>query len=158
MLSDNFCIRPLQEKDLSAVQLIEQQSYPHPWTSDQFLQELHNPIASVDLFWLGPELAGYICYWLIAGEMQILNVAIAPEFRGRGIGGSLLLHAFSRCSEQGLERAWLEVRVSNKAAIRLYQKSGFVADVVRTGYYRDGEDALLMVKEFLPTEKSSRIV
>jgi len=144
----NVHILPLQKKDLPAVQLIEQQSYPHPWTDAQFLQELENPVAAIDLLWLAEQLAGYICYWLIAGEMQILNIATSPQFRRRGIAGKLLQHAFSVCAQQGLEQAFLEVRVGNRAAISLYQREGFVADVLRRGYYRDGEDAQLMVRDF----------
>lgn len=148
MSEDNFAIKCLREEDLPAVQRIERLSYPHPWPEEQFRQEMRNSVSSVDLLWLGGQLAGYICYWLIVGEMQILNVATAPEFRQQGIGGRLLRHAFAACAGQGLERAWLEVRIGNVAAIALYQKYGFVADVVRRGYYRDGEDALLMVKNF----------
>lgn len=148
MSDDNFVIKSLREEDLAAVQRIEQLSYPHPWPGQQFLQELNNSVSSVDLLWVGGRLAGYICYWLIVGEMQILNVATAPEFRRQGVGDRLLQHAFDACAAQGLERAWLEVRTGNRAAIALYQKYGFVADAVRKGYYRDGEDALLMVKDF----------
>ncbi|SHI74378.1 [SSU ribosomal protein S18P]-alanine acetyltransferase [Malonomonas rubra DSM 5091] len=154
MSNDYFHIKPLEEKDLPAVLQVEQQSYPHPWSSGQFRQELNNAVSSVELLWHDEQLAGYICYWLIAGEMQILNVATAPEFRRQGVGSRLLQHAFDRCASRGLERAWLEVRTGNAAAIALYRKHGFVADVVRSGYYRDGEDALLMVKDFPPAGQS----
>ncbi len=150
MPDDNFVIKPLREEDLPALLRIEQLSYPHPWTAELFSQEMRNPVSSVDLLWCDGQLAGYICYWLIIGEMQILNVATAPEFRRQGVGERLMRHAFAACSAQGLERAWLEVRSGNLAAIALYQKFGFVAEGVRKGYYRDGEDALLMVKDFSP--------
>lgn len=148
MLDDNFQILPLRVQDLPAVLVIEQQGYLYPWSAEQFVQELQNPISSVDLLWVGTRLAGYLCYWLIVGELQVLNIATAQAFRRQGVAGKLLAHAFTSCSAKGLERAWLEVRVSNCAAIRLYQQQGFVADVVRSGYYRDGEDALLMVRDF----------
>lgn len=145
---DTFRILPLQPQDLSAVVAIEQQSYPFPWSEGQFLQELANPVATVELIWVGDRLAGYICYWLIVGELQILNLATSPQFRRQGVAGQLLDHAFAGCAELGLERAWLEVRASNKAAIGLYERHGFVADTVRAGYYRGGEDAVLMVRDF----------
>lgn len=148
MSVNNFCIQQLRENDLPAVLAIEQQSYPHPWTAEQFLQELENPVAAVELIWSGDHLAGYICYWLIVGELQILNIATSPQFRRRGVAGQLLMHVFACCADQALERAWLEVRAGNKAAIALYQQQGFVADTVRAGYYRDGEDALLMARDF----------
>ncbi len=148
MLNDKFRILPLQEDDLPAVLEIEQQSYPHPWTAAQFIQELDNPIATVELIWAGQRLAGYLSYWLIAGEMQILNIAIGEKFRRQGVAECLLAHVFTECREKGLQRAWLEVRASNQAAIALYRKQGFVADAIRNGYYRDGEDAVLMVRDF----------
>jgi ribosomal-protein-alanine N-acetyltransferase len=148
MSVENYQILPLQVENLAAVLAIERQSYLHPWSAEQFVQELENPIATVELIWLAGELAGYICYWLIDGELQILNIATAPRSRRQGIAGRLLTHVFSRCADKGLDRAWLEVRTSNKAAITLYRQQGFVDDVVRTGYYRDGEDALLMVRDF----------
>ncbi len=145
---DKYRILPMQEKDLPEVLEIERQSYPHPWTADHFQQEFDNPIAGVEVVWAGEQLAGYLCYWLIVGELQILNIAIAPSFRRQGIAGQLLKHVFAICAEDGLDRAWLEVRTSNASAIALYQQQGFVADTVRAGYYRDGEDALLMVRDF----------
>ena len=148
MSLDNYQIRPLVEKDLPAVLEIEQQSYPHPWSAAQFVQELQNSISAVKLLWVDQQLAGYLCYWLVVGELQVLNIATAPEFRRQGVGRILLEHAFAECRCQGLEKAFLEVRVSNVAAITLYCRQGFVADVVRKGYYRDGEDALLMVRNF----------
>lgn len=148
MSIDKYRILPLQEENLSKVLEIEQQSYPFPWTAEQFRQELNNPVASVELLWVGEQLTGYICYWLIVGELQILNIATAPRFRRQGVAGHLLAHVFIRCADIGLERAWLEVRASNKSAIALYRRQGFVADTVRAGYYRDGEDALLMVRDF----------
>lgn len=148
MLPDKFLIVPMQSKDLPAVLAIERQSYPFPWTEDQFLQEMNNPVAAVELIWVAGQLAGYLCYWLIVGELQILNIAIAPMFRRQGLAEQLLDHVFSDCRQKGLERAWLEVRAGNDSAISLYRKQGFVADTVRSGYYRDGEDALLMVRDF----------
>lgn len=148
MSVDKIRILPLQKNDLPAVLVIEQQSYPFPWSAEQFMQEQRNPVASVDLLWVDRQLAGYICYWLIAGEMQVLNLATATDFRRQGIAGRLLAHAFFTAGKTGLEQAWLEVRAGNRAAIELYRQQGFVADSVRSGYYRDGEDALLMVRDF----------
>lgn len=148
MSIDKFHIQPLRKEDLAAVLEIEQQCNPLPWSEEQFLQELLNPVASVDLIWAGGHLAGYVCSWLIAGELQILNIAISPRFRRQGVAGQLLTYLFASCQKKGLERAWLEVRTGNSAAIALYRQQGFVAGVVRTGYYRDGEDALLMVRDF----------
>lgn len=142
----DFEIRPLREIDLVQVLNIENACYPNPWKESQFRQELTQPFAHVDLCWTAGGLAGYLCYWLIAGEMQILNVATAPDFQRRGVARLLLQHALKVCAGQGLQRSYLEVRVGNRAAISLYRSFGFVDDGLRPRYYADGEDALLMVK------------
>lgn len=143
---DNYQIFPLQSTDVPAVLSIEREGYPHPWSAEQFLQELDNPVSTVDLLWKNKQLAGYICYWLIAGEMQILNVATAADQRRKGVAGLLLESVLNKCA---VERAWLEVRAGNRAAIALYRRYGFVADVVRRGYYRDGENAQIMLRDFV---------
>ncbi len=145
MQNDNFQILSCRPEDLPAVLEIEQACYPHPWTLAQFQQELDNPVAHLELFWKQRELAGYLCYWLVAGEMQILNVATSPVWRQHGVAARLLEHCLHSCQKQGLVQAWLEVRASNQAAISVYQHQGFVTIGSRSGYYRDGEDALLMV-------------
>ena len=139
-------IRPLREIDLETVLNIENACYPDPWSESHFRQELAQAHAFVDLCWSGDELTGYLCYWLIADEMQILNVATAPEVQRQGIARFLLQHALDACLARGMTRAYLEVRVGNLAAISLYRSFGFIEDGLRPRYYSDGEDALLMVR------------
>lgn len=148
MPGPELTIKPMQSLDLAAVYSIEAECYSNPWSRKQFLQELNNPAAFVDLGWSGSRLAGYICYWLIAGEMQVLNLATAPEFQRQGIAGQLLTAAIAKCQQQGLLSVWLEVRAGNQAAISLYLRYGFTADRVRKNYYRDGEDALIMCCDY----------
>lgn len=148
MSNTNFLIQPFQTPDLADVVRIERICYRFPWCAAQFLQEAANPFATLDLLRIDRELAGYHCYWLIAGEMQILNLATAPEFRKRGVAARLLKHAFASSRGKGLETAWLEVRRSNVPAIALYLHMGFRNAGCRSGYYQDGEDALLMCREF----------
>ncbi len=148
MTVENHIIRPISEADLDAVLQIERDCYPHPWSFQQFRQELENPVASLLICEIEDKIVGYICYWLIAGEMQILNVATAPQLRRKGVAAQLLEQAFKRCVPADLLSAWLEVRATNQAAITLYQRHGFKQSGARKGYYRDGEDAILMVKVF----------
>lgn len=147
-MAENRFIVSLDENDLNEIFSIEMASYSKPWSIDQFKQELNNPVAFVDGCKIGNLLAGYICYWLIAEEMQVLNLAVSPVFRRSGIGLLLLDHAVHRCIENGLSSAWLEVRSGNYSAISLYQHYGFQVEGVRRGYYSDGEDALLMFMAF----------
>lgn len=141
-------ITPMRVADLDEVAALEAVCYADPWSRDQFQRELETSCAFSDLCRIDGDLAGYHCYWLIAGEMQILNLAIAPEFQRRGLARRLLNHAFARCRPLALQRAYLEVRTSNAAAITLYRSCGFSEVGLRRGYYADGEDALLMMKRF----------
>lgn len=146
MTIETFEIRPMTPADLEPVLAVERQCYSHPWSPDFFLQELGNPFAAVDLLWLDGDLAGYLCSWLIHGELHVLNLATAPAFRRRGIGAALLHRAIEHANRQGAEKAFLEVRVSNEAAVDLYRRFGFRTISRRPSYYPDGEDAWVMEK------------
>lgn len=139
-------ILPMKSQDLAAVMQLERSSHPFPWTTERFRQELENPVASIDLLWEDGQLAGYLCAWLVCGELEIHNLATAPEFRRRGVARQLIAHVLGDGKARGMETAWLEVRAGNQAAIALYHNCGF--DVVhrRQGYYQDGEDALVMAR------------
>lgn len=130
--------------DLPAVFAIETSSYPRPWSEQQFLQELQATYSRVDLLFVDNDLAGYICFWLAAGELHILNVATASGFRRKGVARKLLEHAFSQAKACNIDLAYLEVRTGNIGAISLYRDFGFNDDCIRRAYYSDGEDALLM--------------
>ena len=134
----------MQRDDLVAVHQLECASQSDPWSSQHFVDELESRVATIDLYWCGERLAGFLCSWLIAGELQIQNLATLPQMRRRGIAAKLLAHAIERSQEQGLTSVCLEVRVTNKPAITLYERFGFTLDGTRPSYYPDGEDALLM--------------
>lgn len=149
--NENLCetlIRPARQADLEAIWGIEQECYAYGWSRAQLAQEIGHAVGTFELCCVGPRIAGYICYWLIAGELQILNVATASAFRRRGVAARLLEQALSSCAARGLDSAWLEVRAGNAAAIALYRRFGFVVAGRRPAYYPDGEDALLMGRFF----------
>ena len=134
--------------DIDALLTIEQDSYFFPWNRQQFVDELNNPAAELDVAVVDQQIAGYLCSWLICGELQIQNLATSPRYRRRGIGQALLTHVCERSKPLGLQTAWLEVRENNQAAINLYLTCGFELQGRRKKYYQDGEDALLMAKHF----------
>jgi ribosomal-protein-alanine N-acetyltransferase len=134
----------MQREDLVAVHQLECASQPDPWSVQHFVDELESKVATIDLYWCGDQLAGFLCSWLIAGELQIQNLATLPQMRRQGIAVKLLAHAIARSQEQDLTSVCLEVRLTNKPAIMLYERFGFTIDGTRTSYYPDGEDALLM--------------
>jgi [ribosomal protein S18]-alanine N-acetyltransferase len=94
------------------------------------------------------ELVGYVCFWVVFEELRMMNLAVAPHVRHRGIGRWLLQQAVTMGLEQGARRALLEVRASNAPALALYEQAGFFRSGVRTRYYTNPvEDAVLMELE-----------
>lgn len=148
MVVKSHVIKLISAADLDNVLLVEKDCYSHPWSRLQFLQELKNPVASILVYEIDGRIAGYICYWLVVDEMQILNLATSSQYRRQGIALKLLQEAFRRCAEFQLSSSWLEVRSGNVGAISLYRHCRFRPSGTRKAYYKDGEDALLMVKTF----------
>ncbi len=139
-------VRPMRREDLPAVLAIERSSFGTPWPRTAFLEEMRNPIARcLVVTGPGPDPAGYICYWIVADECAINNIAVAAESRRRGLGRLLMARALEEARGAGCRDAWLEVRPSNAAARGLYAGLGFGVATRRPAYYSDGrEDALVM--------------
>jgi ribosomal-protein-alanine N-acetyltransferase len=131
--------------DLEGVVAIERGSFSEPWTREMFRSELSdNPCARFFVAVAGDEFVGYIGGWIVADELQVVSLAVRPEARRRRVASRLLSHLFERVGAP-VERAYLEVRRSNRAAIGMYERFGFRVVGVRRGYYdRPKEDALLM--------------
>ncbi len=144
-----FFIRPARLGDIRAILAIEKESFPTPWSRWTFLAELKQTVGHFLV--AGPstlepwELWGYIVFWVVADEMHILNLAVHPQHRRRGIAWNLLVAALNQAKDQGARVAWLEVRPSNNAARTLYESFGFEEVGRRPGYYDDTkEDAILL--------------
>jgi [ribosomal protein S18]-alanine N-acetyltransferase len=141
-------LEEMRRCDLDVVVALERRTFAQPWSADQFLRELGLRFSRIILARTpsvaGPELVGYVCHWLNAEEVEIQNVAVAPEWRRRAVARRLIEYVLAEASEAGAQRATLEVRVHNHPAIRLYRTFGFREIGCRRGYYTDGEDALLM--------------
>jgi [ribosomal protein S18]-alanine N-acetyltransferase len=143
-------LRRLQLRDLSAIEEIERISYPTPWSRSMFAGELTKP-SSICLGAFDGEtgaLLGYLIISRYVDAWHVMNVAVAPEHRRRGIASSLLERLFELTGADGRRGYTLEVRVSNTSAIKLYERAGFRARGVRRGYYTDNrEDALIMWRD-----------
>jgi [ribosomal protein S18]-alanine N-acetyltransferase len=143
-------LRNLRLRDLAAIERIERRSYPTPWSRSMFAGELTKS-SSVCLGAYeadGDELVGYLIISRYVDAWHVMNVAVAPDHRGRGVATSLMERLFELTAADGRRGYTLEVRVSNRSAIRLYEKLGFKARGVRRGYYTDNrEDALIMWKD-----------
>ena len=132
--------------DLPEVVAIERASFPNPWTGPLFLQEMQVRFSRILLATSGPEgaIAGYVCRWVVADEVHVLNVAVHPNARGRGLGGALMWEVLDEARDHAVRAVTLEVRRSNEAGRRLYESFGFEQVGERPNYYGRGEDALIL--------------
>jgi ribosomal-protein-alanine N-acetyltransferase len=150
-------IEDMRLEDIPAVQLVENASFPIPWPANAFRHELtQNKNAHYLVAKEGDHIVGYAGLWLSLDEAHITTFAVLPDFRRRKIGERMLLSIFERAERLGAEWLTLEVRASNLAAQRLYEKYGFRPAGIRRRYYSDNnEDAIIMWTERL-RDKSVR--
>jgi ribosomal-protein-alanine N-acetyltransferase len=142
-------IRPMTAADLPAVQLIERSSFTTPWPPQAYRQELEaNRLAAYLVGEIGEEVVAYGGVWLMVDEAHVTTFAVHPRYRRRRIGERLLLSLLDLSIARRAREATLEVRLSNLAARRLYEKYGFRPVGIRPRYYSDNqEDALIMTTE-----------
>jgi ribosomal-protein-alanine N-acetyltransferase len=149
-------IRAMIEPDVLTVVAIERAAYQFPWSEGIFRDCLRVGyvcrVACVD-----DEVIGYGVMSVGAGEAHILNLCVNAHFRCRGVGKQLLGYLVDRARAAGMSEAFLEVRPSNTAAIRLYQSLGFEQVGIRRGYYQavGGREDAAVLKLAL-ARKSSR--
>jgi len=141
-------IRVLDLSDLDAIEVIEQQAYPTPWSRSMFASELAKPTSICLGAFEGSDLVGYIINSRYVDAWHVMNVAVHPEHQRRGVATALLEKLFERTRGDERRGYTLEVRVSNEGAIRLYEQLGFDSRGIRRGYYTDNrEDALIMWRD-----------
>jgi len=145
------CIRPMTEADLDVVLLIEQSSFPVPWKREHFQHEIDSPHSFPFIAEYDGRIAGYVCLMSLFEEAQILDIAVAVDQRGRGVGRHLMEKAFEVAREKDAEFMALEVRESGLAAIGLYESLGFKRTGIRANYYEAIENAILMEKNIKET-------
>lgn len=142
-------IRRLTLSDLTDIEQIEQRVYPTPWSRSMFAGELAKP-SSICLGAVDEEdtLTGYLIVSRYVDAWHIMNLAVHDQRRRAGIGSRLLGALFELTAGDTHRGYTLEVRISNTAAIALYERSGFERSGIRRGYYTDNrEDALIMWKD-----------
>ena len=150
----SFEIKRLSEENSAAVAEIEKLCFSHPWSEATVCSEIKSGFADFFGAFCGDELAGYIGGRTIAGETEIFNVAVAPEFRRKGIADALIKKFIEAVRQKETQVIFLEVRTSNLGAINLYEKNGFVFCGIRKDYYTDPkENAILMRLAFDGTQE-----
>jgi len=141
-------IRALTLSDLNDIEEIEYRSYDTPWSRSMFAGELAKPASLCLGAFEGEQLGGYLIVSRYVDAWHIMNIAVSPDFRRRGVATALLERLFELTDDRSRRGYTLEVRVSNDGAIRLYERLGFTARGIRRGYYTDNrEGALIMLRE-----------
>ncbi len=147
----------MQPDDLDEVMVIERAAFRHPWSPELFRRELEHDWSTI-LVAVEPltsasgkgseRIIAFLIFWLVHDEVHILNVAVLPEHRRKGIARLLMLETEKRAYAASAALMTLEVRRSNTAALDLYREFDYRAVGIRPNYYADeGEDAIVMVKE-----------
>ncbi|MBQ8407050.1 MAG: ribosomal protein S18-alanine N-acetyltransferase [Clostridia bacterium] len=141
-------VREWQKQDVEEIVLIENQCFSDPWSKEMFLDAFSLPICLGFVVENEGHIVGYACQTVLFEDAEILNIAVKKEHRREGLGKKLMLAMQEKAVALGAQKSFLEVRVSNESALRLYRSLGYNDLSVRKKYYEDGEDALVMQKLF----------
>jgi ribosomal-protein-alanine N-acetyltransferase len=144
-----YSIDSMRREDVEGVLEIEREVFPVPWSRRAFLNEVEDRATSIArVARRSGRVIGYAIAWKVVDELHIGNLAVAPSDRRQGVGRAILDHVLGAAADLGLHYATLEVRVSNAAAISLYEACGFRPIALRRRFYPDnGEDAMVMLRD-----------
>ena len=141
-------LREWQFKDVLKISELEKECFPgEPWTYAQLVSSFQSETFFGVLAEDGDEIIGYGGITVVADTADVENVAVTEAYRRSGVGSKILKQLISLAKDKGAKSVFLEVRVSNAVAMRLYLKNGFKGVYARSRYYADGEDCLVMKKE-----------
>lgn len=143
-------IREMKSEDIPSIAHLETRCFSDPWSETSIASELHNRLS----YWLVAEVdgivVGYVGSQSVLDGADMMNLAVAPEYRRQGIAEALVNGLVNHLRQNGIIALLLEVRVSNQPAVSLYEKLGFMQVGRRPNYYRHPrEDALILRKELL---------
>ena len=142
-------IIPMNENHIHPIAELEKVCFSDPWSVNAMAYELKNPLSTWFVAVDGDTVAGYVGSQTVLGEADMMNLAVNPQYRRRGIGQALVEKLIDDLRSKDAYCLTLEVRVSNDSAIALYEKMGFVVVGRRPNYYHQPkEDALIMRKEW----------
>ncbi len=149
MNSSDFSLRKMQPEDIPLVAELERECFSSPWTEDGLTAETRNPSAEFFVLEAKGTLAAYMGMHIVLDECYIANVAVKKDLRKKGFGKALVENALTVAKEKGCAFITLEVRVSNRPAIALYESCGFEKVGERRNFYTaPTENALIMTKYF----------
>ena len=142
-------IRKMEKQDVSQIAKLEELCFSDPWSENSIVSELDNRLS----YWLvateNDNVIGYVGSQTVLDGTDMMNIAVSPQYRRRGIAEALVNTLIQDLQKKGVVFLMLEVRKSNTSAIALYEKLGFVQVGIRKNYYRKPkEDALILRKEW----------
>lgn len=141
-------IREMYPDDIAEIVSIERLSFSTPWSETSFRSEVYSRYSVTRVAELNGVIVGYVCVKHLADECHLLDLAVHPDYRRRGIARALLDNVIQELRDEGCRFFYLEVRSSNYAARKLYEKFGFNMVGIRKGYYvNPAEDAVIMMLE-----------
>lgn len=150
----NIVIEPMTKEHISQVVEIEKQSFSLPWSKEAFLESFtyDHAMFLVALDYASKStVAGYIGMYKVLNEGDITNIAVSPEYRGKGVGLALMNSLKELAQGKNIDNLILEVRESNSIAIHLYEKVGFCRAGIRKNFYeKPVENAIVMYMQLLP--------
>ena len=146
-------VRDAQSGDLKAILEIERLSFSDPWSARMFRPHLYNRAYPFLVAEEQRTVVGFAVAQTVVSEAELLDIAVHPGARGRGVGATLLEALMAQCAVQGAVTMTLEVRESNGAARALYNRYGFDQVGRRRRYYHDPTEDALILQATLPAEK-----
>ncbi|MDY3781871.1 MAG: ribosomal protein S18-alanine N-acetyltransferase [Candidatus Faecousia sp.] len=142
-------IKAMKEAQVPQIAALERVCFSDPWSEKSILSELENPLSCWLVAMDGERLAGYVGSQTVLGETDMMNLAVDPDYRRKGLGKELILSLIEALRQRGSRCLTLEVRDSNAPARALYEGLTFQEIGRRRNYYRNPrEDALIYKKEW----------
>lgn len=142
-------IRPLELKDIPTIVELEEEIFGESLGYDMLSEEISNPLIWFRVIEIDNEVIGYIGGYFFMDDGEIINFLINEKYQHMGYGSKLFNSIMDEAKASGIKRVTLEVRRSNMKGINFYTKHNFKEISVRKHYYKNGEDALVMMKELI---------
>ena len=145
--------RLCEDKDLPVVMELDREAFFDPWSLASWQRELQNPIAVWIVAVVEGDIVGYAGIWNVAEEAQVMRVAVRKALRNQGLGLLLTQELIQKARESGAVAMTLEVRETNAAARKVYERCGFMSQGVRPHYYEDTHEGAVIMWLKWPTEE-----
>jgi len=133
----------MKREDIPNIMKMEKELFAASWEEEMFIEEIEKQYAYV--LEIKNKIIGYICGWKLLDEFNITNIAVAPDFQRKGFGKVLVKFLMSKLLDEKCFKFFLEVRESNQAAKKLYDKLGFVVIGLRKNYYHSPEEDAMVL-------------